>query len=161
MRYVKLQRLNLEILFTKNWSVLAGFHPLLGWLRMFENRMLKRIFWSRKVEWLEGGENCIMRSFIICTPYWIPLGWLSQGYNGQGMCMETMRNIQKIWLESLMEETIRRPNCRWGYNTNMYFREIRHGQDWSALGLGVFGQSESLTFHEGLSILHEGGCLIG
>jgi hypothetical protein len=35
--------------------------------RMFENRLLRRIFGPKRVKRREGGENCITRSFIICT----------------------------------------------------------------------------------------------
>jgi hypothetical protein len=34
-------------------------------LRVFKNRVLKRIFGLKRDE---VGENCIMRSFITCTP---------------------------------------------------------------------------------------------
>jgi hypothetical protein len=44
-------------------------------LRVFENRMLRRIFGPRR----ETGEHCIMRSFIICTLHQILLGSLNQG----------------------------------------------------------------------------------
>jgi hypothetical protein len=36
-------------------------------LRVFENRVLRRIFGSKRNEVAENGENCIMRSFVICT----------------------------------------------------------------------------------------------
>jgi hypothetical protein len=35
--------------------------------RLFDNSVLRRIFYRRGMIWQEGGENCIMRSFIICT----------------------------------------------------------------------------------------------
>jgi hypothetical protein len=38
-------------------------------LRAFENMVLRRIFGpKRNVKWWEFGENCIMRSFITCSP---------------------------------------------------------------------------------------------
>ena len=42
-------------------------------LRVFENRMLRRIFWPKrdKVTGGGGGENYIMRSLMICTPHQI------------------------------------------------------------------------------------------
>jgi hypothetical protein len=43
-------------------------------LRVFENRMLRRILNLRGINWLEAGEDCIMRSFITCTPLQILLG---------------------------------------------------------------------------------------
>jgi hypothetical protein len=36
-------------------------------LRVFENRMLRRIFGPKRDEVTGEGENCIMRSFVICT----------------------------------------------------------------------------------------------
>jgi len=33
-------------------------------LRVFENRMLRRIFGPKGRKWQEAGEDCIMRSFI-------------------------------------------------------------------------------------------------
>jgi hypothetical protein len=34
---------------------------------VFQNRVLRRIFGPKKKEMRVGGENCITRSFIICT----------------------------------------------------------------------------------------------
>jgi hypothetical protein len=36
-------------------------------LRVFENRVLRRIFGPKKDEVTEVGENCIMRSCMVCT----------------------------------------------------------------------------------------------
>jgi hypothetical protein len=36
-------------------------------LRVFENRVLRRIFAPKRDEVTGVGENCIMRSFITCT----------------------------------------------------------------------------------------------
>jgi hypothetical protein len=37
-------------------------------LSVFENRVLRRVFGPKSDE-QEVGENCIMRSFITCTPH--------------------------------------------------------------------------------------------
>jgi len=37
-------------------------------LRVFENRVLRRIFWPKRDEGTGNGENYIMRSLMICTP---------------------------------------------------------------------------------------------
>jgi hypothetical protein len=37
-------------------------------LRVFENRVLRKIFGLREIKWQEIGGNCITRSFITCTP---------------------------------------------------------------------------------------------
>jgi hypothetical protein len=36
-----------------------------------ENRILRRIFGPKRDEIIWAGENCIIRSFIICTPHQI------------------------------------------------------------------------------------------
>jgi hypothetical protein len=36
--------------------------------RGLENRVLRRIFGPKRDEVIRGGESCIMRSFINCTP---------------------------------------------------------------------------------------------
>jgi hypothetical protein len=36
-------------------------------LRVFENRVLRRIFGPKRDEGQKVGENCIMRSCIVCT----------------------------------------------------------------------------------------------
>jgi len=52
----------------KTWSLtLREEHRL----RVFENRALRRIFGTRK--WRKAAENCIMKSFIICTLHQILL----------------------------------------------------------------------------------------
>jgi hypothetical protein len=35
-------------------------------MRMFENRMLRKIFGTKGEKRLEAGEDCIMRSFMTC-----------------------------------------------------------------------------------------------
>jgi hypothetical protein len=37
-------------------------------LRVFENRLLRRIFELKRDE-VTGGEKCVMKSFITCTPH--------------------------------------------------------------------------------------------
>jgi hypothetical protein len=43
-------------------------------LRVFENRMLRRIFRPKKEEVAGGWEDCIMRAFMTCTLHQILLG---------------------------------------------------------------------------------------
>jgi len=38
-------------------------------LKVFGNRVLRKIFGPKKEGWQETGENYIMRSFIICAPH--------------------------------------------------------------------------------------------
>jgi len=44
-------------------------------LRMFENSVLRRVFGPRRDEITGNGENYIMRSLGIFTPYSILCGW--------------------------------------------------------------------------------------
>ena len=44
-------------------------------LRVFENRVLRRVFGPKRDEVTGNGENYIMRSLVICTPYPILYGW--------------------------------------------------------------------------------------
>ena len=44
-------------------------------LRVFENSVLRRVFGPKRDEVTENGENYIMRSLVICTPYRILCGW--------------------------------------------------------------------------------------
>jgi len=45
-----------------------------GRLRVFENRVLRRVFGAKRDEVTGSGEN-YMRSLVICTPYPILCGW--------------------------------------------------------------------------------------
>jgi hypothetical protein len=44
-------------------------------LRVFEKRVLRRVLGPKKDEVRGNGENYIMRSLVICTPYPIFCGW--------------------------------------------------------------------------------------
>jgi hypothetical protein len=42
---------------------------------VFENRVLRRVFGPKRDEVTGNGENYVMRSLMICTPYPILCGW--------------------------------------------------------------------------------------
>ena len=44
-------------------------------LRVFENRVLRRVFGTKRDEVTGNGENYIMKSLVVCTPYRILCGW--------------------------------------------------------------------------------------
>jgi len=44
-------------------------------LRVFENRVLRRVFGPKRDEVTGNGEKYIMRSLVTCTPYPILCGW--------------------------------------------------------------------------------------
>jgi hypothetical protein len=43
-------------------------------LRVFENRVLRRIFVPKRRKWQEGREDFMLRNFVTCMPYQILLG---------------------------------------------------------------------------------------
>ena len=49
-------------------------------LMVFENRVLKNMCGPNGVEITRGGEKCVMRNFVICTPRHMSLGWSVKGY---------------------------------------------------------------------------------
>jgi hypothetical protein len=44
-------------------------------LKVFENRVLRRTFWSKRDEVQGSGENCIMKSLMISTAY-VKIFWV-------------------------------------------------------------------------------------
>jgi hypothetical protein len=44
-------------------------------LRMFENRVFRRIFGPKGMKLRKAEGNCIMRSSVVCTLHQILLGW--------------------------------------------------------------------------------------
>ena len=46
-----------------------------GRLRVFENRVLRRVFGPKRDKVTGNGENYIMKNLVICTPYTILCGW--------------------------------------------------------------------------------------
>jgi len=55
-------------------------------LRVFENGVLRRIFEPKREEVTGSGENCVMRSLMICTPQQMLFG-LSNREEGDGWGM--------------------------------------------------------------------------
>jgi hypothetical protein len=55
-------------------------------MRVFENKVLRRIFGCKRNEVKGEWRSCIMGSFMICTDHQISLGRSNQGEcGGQGM----------------------------------------------------------------------------
>jgi hypothetical protein len=48
----------------ETWSLTLRKEHRLG---VFDNRVLRRIFGPKRDEVTKNGENCIMKSFVICT----------------------------------------------------------------------------------------------
>jgi hypothetical protein len=52
-------------------------------VRVFENKVLRRIFGHKRRKQQEAGENCITSSFIICIPRKILLERSNEGGRGR------------------------------------------------------------------------------
>jgi hypothetical protein len=59
----------------KTWSLTLREERM---LRVYENRVLKRVFGPKRNEVQENGESYIMRKRMICIPYRILCGWLNR-----------------------------------------------------------------------------------
>jgi hypothetical protein len=66
-------------------------------LRVFENRMLRKVLWSKRDEITGSGEDYITRSFVICTAHQIlfgrpnkkdELGTACSWYGGKERCIQ-------------------------------------------------------------------------
>jgi hypothetical protein len=64
-------------------------------LRVFENRVLRRIFGPKRDEVMGEQRNCIMGSFIICTHHQSKSRRMR--WAGHVPCMEEGRNVYRIW----------------------------------------------------------------
>jgi hypothetical protein len=60
--------LSKNIKIKKNYNFACGSVREEYRLKVFENRVLRKIFGLRRDEVTGDGGNCIMRSFITCTP---------------------------------------------------------------------------------------------
>ena len=78
---------------------------------MFENRVLRNIYIGlRERRWKGTGENCTVKSFMMCTPHQI-LRWSNWGgWDGLGMWHIQKREIQSIGGETWRKETTLKTN---------------------------------------------------
>jgi hypothetical protein len=92
---------------------------------VLENRVLRRIFTSKLIKSQESGENCIMKSSIICysSPnivrvITVKMRWA--WYGGDDKCMSYKILVGK----PERKRPLRRPWPRWEDNIKMYLKEI-------------------------------------
>jgi hypothetical protein len=107
-------------------------------LKVFENRVLRRIFGPKRDGVTKGGENCITRSCIIL--YSLPSiirimksRWMR--WAGHVARMEEKRNAYRLLVGSPEgKRPLGRPRCRWVGNIKMDLVEIRWvGVGWICL----------------------------
>jgi len=96
------QRVLSEYKFLNLWSrylISLKSFSFLHWRWNIGRGCLRIGHWGRceglkKIKWQENGENCIMRSFMMCTAHWILCGW-----SEQGDC-EGKKNSNRIWFKN-------------------------------------------------------------
>jgi len=100
------QRVRSEYKFPNLWSryqILSNSFSFSYWRWNIGWGCLRIGRWERcegfkGMNWQENGENCIMRSFMMCTATWILFGW-----SEQGDC-EGKKNYNGIWFKNLKEK---------------------------------------------------------
>jgi hypothetical protein len=108
-------------------------------LRLFENRVQRRIFGPKRDEVMENGGSCTMRSLIICTHPQISLGKSRRmRWAGHVARMGEERKVYKVFLgKPEGKGPLRRPRHRWEDGIRMNLREIGlGGVDWIRLAQG-------------------------
>jgi hypothetical protein len=89
-------------------------------LRVFENRVLRRIFGPKREE-DECGENCIMMNFTTCMRW---AGHVARMGEGRGIYMVLVGRLER-------KRPLGRPRRRWENNIKMDLREIGiDGANW-------------------------------
>jgi hypothetical protein len=71
LKYTKTRILSIVLNGCETWSLTPKEEHR---LRVFENRVLRRIFQQKREKWQEAGEGCIMSIIITCTLHKILLG---------------------------------------------------------------------------------------
>jgi hypothetical protein len=80
-----------------------------------------------------NGENYIITSLMICTPYPILCGWLNrEEWDGPGMWHVWGRGVHRVLVgKPEGKRPLGRPRHRWEYNIKMDLQEVRGGcGDW-------------------------------
>jgi hypothetical protein len=95
----------------------------------------------RRLKWQEGGENCIMRSLIICRPNLPNIFRLIKRVDHVAHTGK-MRDVYKslVW-KSLGKRLLGIPRCRWKDNIKMNFRDRGYGLDSSGSGQELVADS--------------------
>ena len=111
------------------WSLTLREEPK---LRMFENRVLRRIFGPKRDEVTGSGENYIMRSLMICTPH--PIWFVSKRMRWAGHVarMGGRRGVYRVLVgKPEGKRPLGRPRHRWENNMKMDLQKVGCGiMDW-------------------------------
>jgi hypothetical protein len=95
-------------------------------LRVFENRVLRRIFGPKREEITGGGENYKMRSFMICNPQ--SSGDQIEKNEMGGACNRYRRGVYRVLLgKGEGNRPPGRTRRRWEDNIIMDLQEVRWG----------------------------------
>jgi hypothetical protein len=96
-------------------------------LRVFENRVLRRIFGLKRDEVM--GENCILRSFITCTLFNNYSDQVKENEMGRasGMNGEKRNAYRTLMRQPEGKKPLGRPRCNWVDNIKMDLKETGRG----------------------------------
>jgi hypothetical protein len=113
----------------KTWSLTLREKP---GLRVFENRVLRRIFEPKRDEVTEEWKkNSIMRSLIICTPHRILIRVINSKrmrWTGHVARMGERRGVYMVLVGKPEGKIpLARPRRRWKNNIRMDLQEVRCG----------------------------------
>jgi hypothetical protein len=110
-------------------------------LRVFENRVPRRIFMPKRDEVTGSGENNIMRSLMICTPH--PMWFVSKIMKWAGYVarMEERKGVYRVLMgKPEGKRPLGRPRHRWENNMRMDRQEWAvgswTGSSWLRIGMG-------------------------
>jgi hypothetical protein len=96
-------------------------------LRVFENRVFRRVFDPKRDEVTGSGENYIMRCLMICTPLKIVLAIKSRRMRWAGHVarVENWRGVYRILVEKPEgNRPLVRPRRRWESNIKLYLQQV-------------------------------------
>jgi hypothetical protein len=114
-------------------------------------RLLRKIFGPKKEKVTEKCENYIMRSFILCSPRYVLLGWSPKKVEAGWECgtHERNRNTYRVLAGKREGKRLReRPRRKWGDNIKICLKEV----EWEgAFWICVVQGTEKCRAHVNLS----------
>ena len=111
-------------------------------LRLFENRVLRRVFGPKRDEVTGNGENYIMRTLVICTARPI-IFWVKKSRRMRGAWhvarMGRRRGVYRVLVgKPEGKRPFGKPRHRWEYNIKMNLQGmgngVRTGSSWLKIG---------------------------
>ena len=103
-------------------------------IRVFENRVLRKILGFKRDEAKRSGENYITSSLMICTPHPIFFDWKIEKYEMGGTCStygERRGKYSILVRKPDRNKSFGRTRCRWKGNVKMDLKDLgRRCMEW-------------------------------